>query len=230
MAMDVPLSSSSSSNTSGQDDPVESCSDRDIHSRMNMIDILRLDAEQSKQKELSLVVTHRESLLKELFILVGQPEEHSDNVLRFLQGRNDESKHDPETWHTFLKDQSLGTNPTSDMTTSMDGNNTQSIMVDHVTKQPELPLDSSSSQNVAPSDDIDMHSNHAATPSAQMTTETMDTESPATADNVVNPPNGKEPISNEDEPLQQPLPSQDQQMKEDQSVENQLVGQDQQQY
>lgn len=56
-----------------------------------------------------------------------------------------------------------------------------------------------------------------------MTTETMDTESPATADNVVNPPNGKEPISNEDEPLQQPLPSQDQQMKEDQSVENQLV-------
>lgn len=33
MAMDVPLSSSSS-NTSGQDDPVESCSDRDIHSRM----------------------------------------------------------------------------------------------------------------------------------------------------------------------------------------------------
>lgn len=56
----------------------------------------------------SLVVTHRESLLKELFILVGQPEEHSDNVLRFLQGRNDESKHDPETWHTFLRDQSLG--------------------------------------------------------------------------------------------------------------------------
>lgn len=93
-----------------------------------MIDVLRLDAEQSKQKELrqvgfilvcksrlftdlhscSLVVTHRESLLKELFILVGQPEEHSDNVLRFLQGRNDESKHDPETWHTFLRDQSLG--------------------------------------------------------------------------------------------------------------------------
>lgn len=37
MAMDVPLSnsnSSSSSNTSAQDDPVESCSDRDIHSRM----------------------------------------------------------------------------------------------------------------------------------------------------------------------------------------------------
>lgn len=93
-----------------------------------MIDVLRLDAEQSKQRELrqvgfilacksrlftdlhscSLVVTHRESLLKELFILVGQPEEHSDNVLRFLQGRNDESKHDPETWHTFLRDESLG--------------------------------------------------------------------------------------------------------------------------
>lgn len=35
MAMDVPLSNSSSSNTSAQDDPVESCSsDRDIHSRM----------------------------------------------------------------------------------------------------------------------------------------------------------------------------------------------------
>lgn len=62
----------------------------------------------------------------------------------------------------------FSTNPTSDMTTSMDGNNTQSIMVDHVTKQPELPLDSSSSQNVAPSDDIDMHSNHAATPNAQV--------------------------------------------------------------